>query len=170
MGCVGRYVVGTTAYGVPGGRDRLLDCVCGWRWWPVGFVVDLRCDLLPRARGCGLVASSEVACSVRLTAVVVSRNVGTMQTSFPQMQTRPQCECNTQKPGIPIQAEHICNVNTSNEQRSVMKEQAVHKLRLCDQGVCEQGAFGQCASQQRGPSSCEDGWPSGVVVPDEGDL
>jgi hypothetical protein len=96
-----------------------------------------------------------------------TRNVGTMQTSVPQMQTRPQCECNTQKPGIPIQAEHICNVNTSNEQRSVMKEQAVHKLRLCDQGVCDQGGFGQCASQRRGPSSCEDGWPSGVVVTKE---
>ena len=96
-----------------------------------------------------------------------TRNVGTMQTSVPQMQTRPQCECNTQKPGIPIQAEHICNLNTSNEQKSVTKEQGVHKLRLCDQGVCDQGGFGQCASQRRGPSSCEDGWPSGVVVPDE---
>ena len=72
MGCVGRYVFGTTAYGVPGGRERLLDCVCCWRWWRVGFVVDLRCDLLPRARGCGLVASSVVAGSVRLTALVVS--------------------------------------------------------------------------------------------------
>ena len=32
----------------------------------------------------------------------------------------------------------------------------MHKLRLCGQGVCEQGACGECASQQRGPSSCED--------------
>ena len=93
-----------------------------------------------------------------------TRNVGTMQTSVPQLQTRPQCECNTQKPGIPIQAEHICNVNTSNEQRSVMKEQAVYKLRLCDQGVCDQGGFGQCASQRRGPSSCEDGCPGDFGV------
>ena len=32
----------------------------------------------------------------------------------------------------------------------------MHKLRLCGQGVCEQGACGECASQQRGPSSCVD--------------
>ena len=76
-----------------------------------------------------------------------------------------------------------------------MHKQAMHELRLGEQGVCEEGGCGQCASQQRGPSSCEDfgsamglmrpalvcslkccvpgvvlGWPSGVVVPDEGEV
>ena len=37
-----------------------------------------------------------------------------------------------------------------------MQKQGMHKLRLCGQGVCEQVACGECASQQRGPSSCED--------------
>ena len=32
----------------------------------------------------------------------------------------------------------------------------MHELRLGEHGGCEEGGCGQCASQQRGPSSCED--------------
>ena len=108
-------------------------------------------------------------------------NAGPIITSICEYKTgartcpHPQCEhnasiCTAQKHTSAMRMQYAtiwnantseasfqCNVSTSNAPLSAMQKPAIHKRRPCEQGLCEEGAFGQCASQQRGPSSSEDG-------------